>query len=266
MTRPTRVFRRRLLRALAGASGLSAMPGGAAGQVDRDATTDPHTLATFRAVVDAGVPRTPGLADLGEEHVPGGLAVDLERLLVWGLNNFVRANAAGVEAETRLAEPVANSLDVAAAELLARGDNEQPPDATWFPGGGPFAWLARRDRFRALGLLESDGVDAGALPEPIGREVSPASVVTGVMAVLTAGYYSEWSGYGETKLEDPGEREFTGEVQSWRQTDFPGPADGYAALRGYEVRRFRENEYETGHDWPTDRYGAPHERPAGDEG
>jgi hypothetical protein len=51
--------------------------------------TDSHTLDTYRAVVDAIVPRTPELGDeLGEEHVPGGLAVELEEFIIYDFNHF----------------------------------------------------------------------------------------------------------------------------------------------------------------------------------
>jgi len=55
----------------------------------QDVPTDPHARDTYRSIVDAIVPRTPELGEeLGEEHVPGGLEVELEKFLVWDFNHF----------------------------------------------------------------------------------------------------------------------------------------------------------------------------------
>ena len=44
---------------------------------------DPHTRVTFRAIVDAVIPETPGLAEeLGPEHAPGGLAIGLDEFAI----------------------------------------------------------------------------------------------------------------------------------------------------------------------------------------
>lgn len=51
--------------------------------------TDPHTRDTYRSIVDAIVPRTPQLEnELGPEHVPGGLAIELEKFIIWDFNHF----------------------------------------------------------------------------------------------------------------------------------------------------------------------------------
>ena len=43
--------------------------------------------------------------------------------------------------------------------------------------------------------------------------------------------------YSETTADDD-ERSL-----GWRQADYPGPADGYPVMLGYELERFEENEY-----------------------
>lgn len=59
--------------------------------------TDTHTRDTFRSIVDAIVPETPGLADeLGSEHEPGGLDVDLEEFLIWNYDNSEELRAEGL--------------------------------------------------------------------------------------------------------------------------------------------------------------------------
>lgn len=258
--------RRAVLGGLVGLSWLSLRPAGLPAGVERPsespdspesdgdpaATADPHTEATFRAVADAMVPRTPDLADeMGDEtQEAGGLAVDLEEFLLFAFNSYFPTTPATEEHNARGASSVAALLDEAATELLAEGENEEPVDPTRFPGGGPFAGLSRRDRFRAIDRLERREFSRDS---PTGEDDAadlltdyPGAVhfaMMGLNSFTVVGYYTEWAGYGDTKTAEPTEREFTGEVQSWKQTGYPGPARGYADLRGYEVRRFKEGEY-----------------------
>jgi hypothetical protein len=348
--------RRTVLQGVAGISGLSLFSGGAAALPGLDSSSgvlseaegagkaDPYTLAQYRAVSDAMVPETPELAEkIGEEHRPGGLDIELERFLIYSFNSFVPLVAApGVDATTginlRFAEQFAATMDAGAILLIATGRNEEPPVLTRFPFGGPFAKLSRKDRFRAINLLENQdltidtasllggfaeamlgSLGADALLEEITGALTPgmsvdslaavdnellnaapgtsldslANTVTeslagdtptdvgevvdnigdqlrrsplnedglldkvtnypgfikfqifGVNSFSQFGYYTEWSGYGDTKIACPSERVFGGveAVQSYDQTKYPGPARGYAAFRGYEVEEFKEGDY-----------------------
>lgn len=49
--------------------------------------------------------------------------------------------------------------------------------------------------------------------------------------LVTMGFYSEWSGYGSTRLKPPNERVFEFPPISWKQVGYPGPSLGYHALR-----------------------------------
>ncbi|MFC5971605.1 hypothetical protein ACFPYI_09705 [Halomarina salina] len=70
--------------------------------------SDPHTADTYRAIVDAIVPRTPELEDeLGPEHVPGGVDVGLEKFLIWDFDHFQEIRA----------EMVTEKDDLAAAKM-----------------------------------------------------------------------------------------------------------------------------------------------------
>lgn len=166
-----------------------------------ESRTDPHTRATLRALVDAVIPETPGLADRrGDEHEAGGVTIGLDDYLVPYLNDLLAlgAPALGGGPDARLAEAIAAALDESALELLARNRAQDTPD-----------------------------------PAP------------------------------------PGERGFDGDVTAWEQTGYPGPANGYAALRGYlrldgntdgvDLTRsqgsFEENDYAT--DDYTDPYPEP---------
>lgn len=265
---PDGLPRRAVLLGLVGAGGFAVLPGDAAAsetavgtpvtESSEAATADPHTEATFRAVAAAMIPRTPELAaeetegneELGQEHVPGALAVDVEKFLIYAFNSYFPTTPTTPDQNARGAESVAAVLDEAATELLARGENEAPPDPARFPAGGSFASLAPKDRFRAIDIVERRDL---TLDSPTG-ESDTLDLLTdypgvqdfamiGLNSFTVVGYYTEWAGYGETKTDDPTEREFTGDVQSWAQTDYPGPARGHAELRGFEVREFEEGEY-----------------------
>jgi hypothetical protein len=291
--------------------------------------SDPHTVDTYRSIVDAIIPRTPQLEDeLGPEHVPGGLAVELEKFLIWDFNHFheIRSetvtqsgtvSGAGETPQSRFEVdldirsvdsaldalpvdipldtldidtdaldehldfgatdryqvsfadlesvdegpvsfdrtvvsdgetyhrvvqnyPYANAFpyafDLAAADFLARGQNEdQPSPNERFAGGGTFVRLSREDRLRCLWTI----VDGGVIDRLDGLLSSFLPAVGLLKYVVMAanglhgfGYYTEWSGYGETKTNTPSEREMQvdpSEAQSRTQTDYPGPSDGYAA-------------------------------------
>jgi hypothetical protein len=249
------------------------------------ADVDPHTRVTFRAVVDAVVPETPALgADIGPEHVPGGLGVHLEDYVITYVDNGFQLGLphVGAHGNIPLADPVAQSLDAAALTLLDRGDNAAPPRneraRELLTGGerarpdaiGPFARLSRRDRLRAIGVLDEFELRF----EPVEGDLFEFDA--GLVGQLVVGfteliYYSEWAGYEDFE-RPPSERVHPNDaaaVQSWRQTKYPGFASGYAALRGYlgtedgplgdgavwatfgDVRiardpgSFRENDYDT---------------------
>jgi hypothetical protein len=328
----TSVTRRGVMKGVGGLAALSMSNTTAAEAqeiLESTLESDPHTVDTYRAIVDAILPRTPQLEDeLGAVHVPGGLSVELEKFLIWDFNHFheIRSETvaasgttpgAGQTAQSRFevdldmrttesaleaisggnsvetldvdleaidehldfgatdryqvsfadldsAEdgpasfdlsvtsdgetyhrvvqnyPYANAFpyafDLAAADFLARGENEaQSSPNEQFPGGGTFVRLSRKDRLRCLWTI----VDGGAIDRLDGLLSSflPAVgllkyVVMAVNGLHGFGYYTEWSGYGETKTADPSEREMQvdeSEVQSRTQTDYPGPADGYAA-------------------------------------
>ena len=252
-----------------------------------------HTRLTFRATVDAVIPRTPELeAELGPEHVPGGNDIDLAEFLIEYVDGGFQLGLphVGPIGNAPLAKPVANVLDTAALALLARGDNEDDPKkeraATLLDtdegsgvsvtlAAGPFARLSRQDRLRAISLLDQIETSV-TLPEETLLEFDGGLVGQLVVGFTALIYYSEWEGYDEFD-QPPSERTHSNDpedVQSWRQTGFPGFEDGYSALRGYlgtpdgslgagetwttieesaesavniylESGSFRENEYDT---------------------
>lgn len=196
-----------------------------------------YTRGTFAALVDAIVPETPELESRGADHVPGGLEVGLEDALVDRVNNFMEAHgatAAVVGDTVPLAPVVAALLDAAAVELLVRRraeDGTQAPEAAF--ASGPFSRLGRKDRLRALRLLEDDGVAA-----TLADRVDSASLGTVQFLASSLPILVEFTYYSEVTAGPEEDRS-----QGWRQAEYPGPADGYPVLLGYELDAFEENEY-----------------------
>ncbi|MUW15537.1 hypothetical protein GJ633_13535 [Halorubrum sp. CBA1125] len=213
---------------------------------------DPHTRVTFRAIADAVIPETPELADeLGPEHVPGGLAIDLDEFAITYVDDGFQFGLPdlGPQGNIELADPIAHTLDAAALTLLDRGDNEAEPStdrALSLLGPddpspdeaesavGPFAELSREDRLRAIAILDEFEVEVTPTDHDL-FEMDAGLVGQLVIGFVEMIYYSEWEGYDEF-TQPPSERVHPNDpeaVQSWRQTGFPGFANGYAALRGY---------------------------------
>lgn len=128
-------------------------------------------------------------------------------------------------------------FDIVAAEFITLGKNEDAiaRGTEQFAGGGTFVQLSREDRLRCLWTI----VEEGTL-DRLDVLLSPFVPVTGILKYVVMainglhgfGYYTEWAGYGETRTEMPNDRELitpAGEVQSHTQTEYPGPASGYAA-------------------------------------
>jgi hypothetical protein len=222
-----------------------------------DGEPDPHTVATFRAVVDAVIPPTSELtAKLGDDDLAakepvqeyGGLTTDLAVQGVRFINDFISPEAAvprlsNTGETANLSEAVAAILDSAASELLARNGNEGRPEPGRFgPAGGSFASLAREDRFRALKDIEDNGGKNGGF------------VVALSVAFPALVHYSDLDGYEDFLDTPPSGREFDPATHNsfepgdgfdlgsgqdallgWRQSGYPGIDDGYDALLGYEL-------------------------------
>lgn len=192
----------------------------------------PYNEATYRALVDLVIPATPGLAEeLGDEHGPGGLAVDLPPLVIAFLDKQVTIpTPVQFDQTTPLSDVLAAILDEAASELVAQGSNTDQPDPTRFEGGGPFASLSREDRRRAVSLGEQ-------------REEVALLIRVAAAAPMFV-YYSERTGCED--YDDPAKRSFEDDVQGWEQTGYEGPAKGHAVLLGYEVQQATDNFDTTG--------------------
>ena len=143
-------------------------------------------------------------------------------------------------------------FDIVAAEFLLRGENEDTPSPNpEFAAGGTFVRLSREDRLRCLwNIVDGSVIDRldGLLSPMLPAVGILKYVVMAVNGLHGFGYYTEWSGLGDTKTELPSDREMQkdpSEVQSRTQTGYPGPADGYAADWRHAVDGGFDDEWET---------------------
>lgn len=129
-------------------------------------------------------------------------------------------------------------FDIVATEFIVRGDNEDAlrnDNRETFPGGGTFVELSREDRLRCLWSIVDGGVidRLDELLEPLLPDIGILKfVVMATNGLHGFGYYTEWSGFQDTKTAPPQDRKMNipeDEVQSRIQTGYPGPSDGYAA-------------------------------------
>lgn len=58
-------------------------------------------------------------------------------------------------------------------------------------------------------------------------------VIPSLNRLAMMGYYSEWPGYGSTRLNPPGQRILEYYPASWEQIGYPGPSLGYRVSMAY---------------------------------
>jgi len=169
-----------------------------------------RTQETFQAFVDAIIPRTPGLAEeYGRIQFFGALDLHTDEYITLSLDYYY----------IPLAEITAEMLDVAAEQLVVMD-------------GSAFAALEPSDRLRALTLLEQIHIYLADLPIPFRDNPELILYITSALNRFTMmGYYSEWSGYGSTRLATPNQRKLEYFPISWKQIGYPGPSLWYRALR-----------------------------------
>jgi hypothetical protein len=180
-----------------------------------------HTEETFQAFVDAIIPRSPELAEeYGKIQYFGALDLHTDEYMVLSLNSYY----------IPLAEPMAEALDIASEQLVILDRENQffriSPKEVTFKAFDPI------DRFRALTLLEQNEVYFAEQMAPVLNNPGLILSAIGRLNRFTMmGYYSEWSGYGSTRLDAPDQRRLEFYPLSWKQIGYPGPSLGYRALR-----------------------------------
>ncbi len=176
----------------------------------------------FKALVDVIIPRTPVLAEeYGRIQYYGALDLYTDEYLIISLNSL----------SVPIAEPTAELLELAAQQYLfteGAGSNGDLESAEW----STFGALSPKERLQVLTLLEQAQVDAADLPVPFRDNQTYVRNIVGALGRSTLmGYYSEWSGYGSTRMDPPNQRSLEYFPISWVQVGYPGPSLGYRSLR-----------------------------------
>lgn len=204
------------------------------------ATVDPHTLATFRALVEAIVPNTPALAVYGAEQAAGAVDLHVHEYMIWELDHSLALFLGTHLTIVPLSASTGQLLNAGAVQLIASGQAKQAPNhALW--GSSPYSALSPVDRILVLAMLEELRVDLGLLPPPYKDDGGLIKFIIDYLNRGTMfGFYSEWPAYGSTRLETPTARRLEYFPIGWQQTGYPGVSLGYRANRGYLLTIVRE--------------------------
>lgn len=168
-----------------------------------------QTKATLSAFVDAIIPRSPELAkEYGDIQYYGALDFLIDEYLYVTLNEY----------QPDLAEATVEMLNAAAQRLVSRVENKKTLNLS---EGGIFASLAPSDRLLAIALLKKYQYSSSHLLYPY--EKIFYNIVDNLIRLTMMGYYSEWFGYGTTRLMQPNDRELEFYPLSWNQISYPGP-------------------------------------------
>lgn len=173
---------------------------------------------TYQAYVSIIIPRSTELAEeYGKVQYFGALDFKTDEYLVLTLNSLY----------TPMAIPVAEVLDIASEQLVILDEKSM-----MYKENITFAKLIPNDRFRTIILLKQNQeyfIDllspSQSYPEYI------FSVISNLNRYIMMGYYSEWFGYGSTRLNAPDDRKLEFYPLSWKQVGYPGPSLGYRELR-----------------------------------
>lgn len=194
-----------------------------------------YIRSTFQALVHAVLP--PYLSGKGK-LVQAARALELQvyEYVIWilehSISNPVKAQLHLVKRS--MVKATAELLDTGAVRLIQTGQNLYSPNLHSFLGGGPFSALSPIDRLRAITLIERLEINLEILSIPYKNN---PGLVGNMMDVLNQlplfGYYSEWTGYGTTRLLSPEYRRVEFFPYGWFQTEYPGPSYGYRDFRGF---------------------------------
>ncbi|GAB3804796.1 hypothetical protein [Virgibacillus kimchii] len=150
-----------------------------------------------------------------------------------GLNQYITIQQQLNQYPVPLAYPTAVMLDIAANQLV-NSHQVKPLAQSLFTGGGMFSQLSRENRLRTLSALESLEIDLYLLPPPFQNNGGMVKHVTDAINRFSVfGFYSEWPGYGLTRLYPPNDRQLEFFPPGWQQAGYPGVALGYRDFRGF---------------------------------
>jgi hypothetical protein len=209
--------------------------------------SNPYTRAVFCAVVDAIIPpvqQCPSCGCACARPIIGAAGLRVYEYVIKQLDHsqFVPAGAAAAGTDIEpLSTSTARMMDIGAAALirsgLAAGRHNRAISTTPLPyhdyQGGMFAALPRIDRLRTIALLDRLAVPLQTLPLPYYNNPGLVQTMMDSFHQLSMfGYYSEWFGYGTTRLLPPEDQHVEFDPPGWSFIGYPGPAYGYRAYRG----------------------------------
>lgn len=198
---------------------------------------DAYTQATFQAFVDAVIPPTLRVTQAGVFPIPGAINLCIHDYVIWDLDHSQYIPPSGNSTITPLSKSTAILLDLGAEQFIRTSHAVQPQDSCQFPCGGIFSTLSRSDRLSSVMLLDRLDISLQRLPLPYQNNPALIQVIMSSINQLTLfGYYSEWYGYGSTRLFPTEFRRFEYYPPGWGLVGYPGPSFGYRDFRGFILR------------------------------
>lgn len=197
----------------------------------KDYNTNQYTYDTLLALVDTIIPRTPDLARMyGNSMYYGAVDLLIQEYVTY-LMDYIN---------TQYADLLADLLNLVAEQLYLMEGKENLQSSM---GSPLFAQLSLTDRIRALSMFAQAEEYFPDLMQQLlnypGLFVFTASLAGSTMM----GFYSEWYGYGTTRLEEPDNRQLQFYPVSWLQVGYPGPSLSYVSYvnKYYLLKQSLEN-------------------------
>lgn len=178
---------------------------------------------TFKAFADAIIPRSPELAQqYGRVQYYGALDLHTGEFVILSLDSLV----------VPLALPVAETLNMAAEQFLYRkGEAEKTGKEP--SGSAAFLSLSPMKRLQVISMLfQPEGIAYFPALDQTNQE-QIFLVIPSLTRFSMMGYYSEWAGYGSTRMNPPDQRKLEYYPESWEQVGYPGPSLGYRLAGAY---------------------------------
>jgi hypothetical protein len=162
-----------------------------------------HIIETFTAFVEVIIPWSPQLAaEYGEIQYYGAIDLLTYEYLIQTLYRY---------GGSILVVSTAKDLDAAAKELVL---SQNSINKVKSPEGVTFAQLAPEDRLLAIKNMSDNDTTAAE---------NQSATINSLIRATMMGYYSEWYGYGLTRMDEPNQRVFEFKPVSWEQVGYTGP-------------------------------------------
>lgn len=171
--------------------------------LDPNNYTMQYILNTYKAFVEVIIPWTPKLAvEYGEIQYYGAIDLYTYEFLIQSLQEYGGKS---------LVIATAKKLDIWAQQLVFQGKNTNTVNSS---KGVSFLDLTPVDRLLTINLMKQNEAN---LPD------DKIATINELVRYTMQGYYSEWYGYGSTRLKEPNQRVLEFKPLSWQQIAYPGP-------------------------------------------